>query len=144
MGGNCIALIERYPPRDPVVEGHTILVAQLSVERQALLKPGVYDRLITLGGNEPQGRLFEATGNASLVVQLPVHRQPLLEQGASSAVLSLYADNLRQGLEGPGDGIFVAHLPGEREALFQQRTCGCKVSPLPPGYPGELRKDGRA
>src|SRR5437667_207000 len=89
MGGCWIALTERYPPRDPVIESHPILVTQLFEERQTLLEPSAYNCLITLGNKKPQSGLLEGVGHASLVPQFPEHGQALLAQDLCPIIITL-------------------------------------------------------
>src|SRR2546421_12985850 len=89
---------------------NTLFVAQLSIERQALLKPRVCLCQVTLVQITQPCQVEERVGNTGCVSQFLIHLQTVFEQAACSRVLTLIDGQVPQVDQCRGDWPLVTQL----------------------------------
>src|SRR3954453_18835676 len=113
-----VTLTQGEPPRETVGSGDALLEAHFPRKCETFLEQRPYSCLISLRIKEHLCQLREGMSNALLVFHLSKERQVLLEQLLCPGVLTLAADQQRQGEECVSSELLVVYFSEERQSLL--------------------------
>src|SRR5215208_2114125 len=81
---------------------------------------GAFDPALRCGDGRQS---LEVAGDIGLIPHLRRDLEPFFEQILRALVITLGLRQGRQGIERRGDGLPLAHLPGERQSSLRQPLC---------------------